>query len=111
MVARGDLASVRAYCESDVLNLFVLYVRWAYLTGRVDAAGHNAALDSLIAYLEQERSARPHLGNFLDGWRASTRPAPMHVPGPLVERALPPAADDHVRSEDVLATVPAGGQS
>jgi 3'-5' exonuclease len=39
MVAAGRLADVRAYCESDVLNLFVLYVRWAFITGRTDAAG------------------------------------------------------------------------
>jgi predicted PolB exonuclease-like 3'-5' exonuclease len=42
MVERGEVDKVRAYCEADCLNLFVLYVRWAFLTGRLDAAGHDA---------------------------------------------------------------------
>jgi predicted PolB exonuclease-like 3'-5' exonuclease len=41
MVRRGEIDNVRAYCEGDCLNLFVLYVRWALLSGRIDPAGHN----------------------------------------------------------------------
>jgi predicted PolB exonuclease-like 3'-5' exonuclease len=52
MVAQGRIEQVRAYCEADCLNLFALYVRWAFLTGRVDAAGHNASLKSVITCLE-----------------------------------------------------------
>lgn len=79
MVAAGGLDQVRAYCECDCLNLFALYVRHALLTGRADADGHNASLDSLTACLEGQRAERPHLGTFLDQWRASSRPAPMHA--------------------------------
>jgi 3'-5' exonuclease len=80
MVKRGEIAKVRDYCESDVLNLFVLYVRWALLTGRTDLEGHNASLESLVQCLESERADRPHLGEFLDRWRATNRPAPMFLP-------------------------------
>lgn len=79
MVKRGEIDNVRAYCEGDCLNLFVLYVRWALLTGRIDQAGHDASLQSLIDCLESERDARPHFGEFLDRWRATCRPAPMFV--------------------------------
>jgi hypothetical protein len=79
MVERGEIAKVRAYCEADCLNLFVLYVRWAFLTGRLDATGHDASLQSLVECLEGERAGRAHLGAFLDAWRESTRPAPMFV--------------------------------
>jgi predicted PolB exonuclease-like 3'-5' exonuclease len=106
MVAAGNVAGVRAYCEADVLNLFVRYGRWAFVTGRIDDAGHNAALESLIAYLEEHRTARPHLGQFLDEWRSAQRPAPMMVAGgaapaepPSTATASEPA---HLRSEDVL---------
>jgi predicted PolB exonuclease-like 3'-5' exonuclease len=102
MVAAGKLAEVRAYCESDVLNLFVLYVRWAFITGRIDALSHNAALDSLVAYLERERAERPHLGTFIDAWCSSTRPAPMHVLVPLRDRVVVTGESEHLRSEDVL---------
>jgi 3'-5' exonuclease len=80
MVERGEIDKVRAYCECDCLNLFVLYVRWALLTGRTDLEGHNASLESLVRYLELERSDRPHLGEFLDRWRMTNRPAPMFLP-------------------------------
>jgi 3'-5' exonuclease len=80
MVRRGEIDNVRAYCECDCLNMFVLYVRWALLSGRTDLMGHNASLESLIEYLERESSARLHFGEFLDGWRATSRPVPMFVP-------------------------------
>jgi hypothetical protein len=80
MVKRGEIDKVRAYCESDCLNLFALYVRWALLTGRTDLEGHNTSLESLVRCLEAERSDRPHLGEFLDLWRATNRPCPMFIP-------------------------------
>jgi predicted PolB exonuclease-like 3'-5' exonuclease len=104
MVAAGNIAAVRAYCESDVLNLFVLYVRWAFITGRIDISANNSALESLVGYLEIERQTRPHLGQFLDQWRGSQRPAAMMIrsaSGAAEKVAAPPAAD-HLRSEDVL---------
>lgn len=79
MVERGELEAVRSYCEADCLNLAALYIRWALLTGRTGRAGHDASMASLIALLKRERRDRPHFGVFLDGWRASTRPAPMMV--------------------------------
>lgn len=79
MVARGEIDNVRAYCEADCLNLFALYVRWALLSGRTDAKGHNASLESLVRCLESEKDVRPHLGEFLDRWRATRRPTPMFV--------------------------------
>lgn len=80
MMERGEREQVRAYCESDCLNLFVIYVRWALLTGRTDVAGHNEAIESLMACLEKERTDRSHFGQFLDMWRSSERPAPMLLP-------------------------------
>jgi 3'-5' exonuclease len=80
MFQRGEIDKVRAYCEADCLNLFALYVRWALLSGRTDPVGHNASLQSLIDCLESERDTRQHFGEFLEGWRATSRPSPMFVP-------------------------------
>ncbi|WP_246682693.1 3'-5' exonuclease [Methylobacterium sp. WL9] len=71
MVADGQTGRVRDYCETDCLNLAVLYVRFAFLTGRTGPEGHDRFVEELMAYLERERSGRPHLGRFLDGWRAN----------------------------------------
>jgi 3'-5' exonuclease len=84
MVRRGELDNVRVYCEGDCLNLFSIYARWALLSGRTDLAGHNAALTSLIQYLENQRDTRPHLGEFLDRWRSTSRPVPVFPPVPTV---------------------------
>ncbi|MWV24675.1 3'-5' exonuclease [Methylobacterium sp. 2A] len=78
-IARGDLAGVRAYCETDTLNSMALYVRHALLCGKTDAEGHDASLRSLVDYLAAEGRTRPHLRAFLDRWMSSSRPAPMFV--------------------------------
>ncbi len=70
MVARGEIEQVRRYCECDTLNLAGLYARHALLTGRMSKAGHDAAIESLRTYLDGQRAARPHLGEFLDRWQA-----------------------------------------
>ena len=70
MVADGDIGRVRDYCETDTLNLFGAYVRWAASTGRIGAAAHDEAIDATIAYLTAHRESRPHLGRFLDAWSA-----------------------------------------
>ena len=70
---------VRAYCETDCLNLFALYIRWALLSGRTNREGHDVSLQSLVECLERDRGTRAHLDKFLDCWRASDRPAPMFL--------------------------------
>jgi predicted PolB exonuclease-like 3'-5' exonuclease len=79
LMHQGEGAIVQAYCEGDVQNLYGLYLRWAFLSGKVDAAGHDAAVRDLLGHLERGRDERPHFGEFLDRWRASTRPKPMFV--------------------------------
>lgn len=99
--AAGDYAAINQYCEGDVLNTYLLYLRWAYFSSRVSAYGHNTSVQNLQGYLEAGRAQRPHWGEFLDRWRASARPCPACVaeahgaPG-----AQPP--ESHLRSEDVL---------
>ena len=71
LVEAGELDRVRAYCETDCLNTFVLYLRWARLTGLTGAAAHDRAVAGLVEYLETQRGRAPHLGRFLDAWRSS----------------------------------------
>lgn len=64
LVAAGDLASVRDYCEGDALNTYLLQLRHGFASGRMDAARHDAAVDDLASYVAAERAARPHLGAY-----------------------------------------------
>jgi predicted PolB exonuclease-like 3'-5' exonuclease len=101
MVASGDYDRINRYCEGDVLNTYVLYLRWAYFSGRLSAQGHNASIANLVDYLESVRSERSYLGEFLDAWQSSSRPCPMTMPeGEGTPDPQPP--ESHLRSEDVL---------
>jgi len=97
----GDFAAINRYCEGDVLNTFVLYLRWAYFSTRMTAHGHNATVQNLLDYVERERGERPHLGEFADRWQASERPCPLFVNEPIGEPG-PQPPEAHLRSEDVL---------
>jgi predicted PolB exonuclease-like 3'-5' exonuclease len=68
LIEAGEIGRVRDYCETDTLNLVVLYYRWAYLTGRINADAHDGAVADLMSYLKQEGFGRPHLARFLDAW-------------------------------------------
>ncbi len=65
---RGELAEICHYCETDVLNTYLVYLRFQLIRGLFDAERHAAELARLEAKLEQ--SSEPHLGKFLDAWRA-----------------------------------------
>ena len=83
LMQAGEVGRVRDYCETDCLNLAILYIRWAYLSGRTGAEEHDEAVRGLIAYLEAERDARPHLGRFLDAWRHRGERQPALVVRPM----------------------------
>jgi len=101
MLETGDHDRINRYCEGDVLNTYALYLRWAYLSSVMSARGHNASVRDLVDYLERERLKRPHLGEFLDAWQASSRPCPLYVEEPATEPGAQPP-ESHLRSEDVL---------
>ncbi|MDS4068769.1 MAG: ribonuclease H-like domain-containing protein [Candidatus Competibacter sp.] len=99
--AAGDFAAIDRYCESDVLNTYLLYLRWAFFSTRATARGHNASIRNLLDYLEAGREQNPHWGEFADRWQASAQPCPSFVPEPLGEPG-PQPPESHLRSEDVL---------
>lgn len=100
MLAAGQYDQINHYCEGDVLNTYALYLRWAYFSSRLSARGHNASIENLLAYLDQERLERPHLGDFVDAWRDSRQPCPLYVLEPELEPG-PQPPDVHLRSEDI----------
>lgn len=81
MIGRGEIERVRSYCETDCLNTAGAFYRYMYLCGRSDAAGHDASMGSLLDLMQAQRGQRPHLGAFVDRWKASTRPVSMMIAG------------------------------
>ncbi|MCB1921359.1 MAG: ribonuclease H-like domain-containing protein [Candidatus Competibacteraceae bacterium] len=99
--ATGDYAAINQYCEGDVLNTYVLYLRWAYFSTRLGRQGHNLSVQNLLDYLEAGREEHPHWGDFAARWQASAQPCPIFIPEAPSE-LRPQAPESHLRSEDVL---------
>jgi 3'-5' exonuclease len=64
----GDVAAIRRYCETDVLNTWLIYLRFALLRGLLSREEHGAELARVRNYLHA--SPEPHFGEFLRAWQA-----------------------------------------
>ncbi|HEM47633.1 MAG TPA: 3'-5' exonuclease [Alphaproteobacteria bacterium] len=62
----GDIAGIRNYCETDVLNTYLVYLRFELMRGRLTAEGYARETALLRATLAEE--GKPHLDQFLDAW-------------------------------------------
>ncbi len=63
---QGNLEGIRNYCETDVLNTYLVYLRYELMRGNLDDAGYRRETklvrDTLAA------TNRPHLNAFLAAW-------------------------------------------
>ena len=64
----GRAADIRNDCEADVLNTYLVYLRFELMRGRLDAAEHERECELVRAWLGA--SDRAHLQEFLAAWRA-----------------------------------------
>ena len=72
MFDEGRVGEIRDYCETDVLNTYLVYLRYQLTRGRTTKESYNRAVADVIALIEAERETRPHLGQFLDAWGESS---------------------------------------
>ena len=66
---RGELGAIRDYCEMDVLNTYLIYLRFQLVRGELDAVGYQSELAVVETKLAE--SDRPHLQQYLSLWRSS----------------------------------------
>ena len=64
----GDIAAIRRYCETDVLNTWLVYLRFQQLRGQLTAEQHAAELEVVRSLLRAGRE--PHYAQFLAAWEA-----------------------------------------
>jgi predicted PolB exonuclease-like 3'-5' exonuclease len=64
----GDLAGIRNYCETDVLNTYLVYLRFELMRGRLSAARYDEECALLRDHLAQVGHA--HFQEFLQAWPA-----------------------------------------
>jgi 3'-5' exonuclease len=64
----GGIDDIRNYCETDVLNTYLVYLRFEYMRGKLDAADLERELELVRTSLAS--TGAPHLDAFLAAWAA-----------------------------------------
>ncbi len=67
---QGGIDRIRNYCETDVLNTFLIYLRWELVRGNLDADRYHAECDRVRALLRE--SDKEHFSEFLAAWEAGS---------------------------------------
>lgn len=65
----GGIEQIRAYCETDVLNTYLVFLRFQQFRGLLDEAGLAAEHARLRAAIGGEQAA--HLQEFLEAWESA----------------------------------------
>ncbi len=71
----GLLKEIRDYCETDVLNTYLVYLHWQHHTGVLNSADFKRAMEDAAHYCANDIENRPHLGEFLEAWQPETAEA------------------------------------
>lgn len=63
----GELESIRDYCETDVLNTYLVFLRFEMMRGKLLAGEYERKCEQVKAFLNE--ADRPHLTEFLSQWK------------------------------------------
>lgn len=63
---QGELEAIRHYCETDVLNTYLIYLRFELIRGRLNEDAYNIECELVRESLARED--KPHLNEFLRAW-------------------------------------------
>jgi len=65
----GDIDGIRHYCETDVLNTYLVYLRFQLIRGHLSRTDYHDECQALRTLLHREAAAgRSHLGDFESAW-------------------------------------------
>lgn len=64
----GKIKEIREYCETDVLNTYLVYLHFELLRGNLDKSAHTQEVDLVKSYLRDEDKS--HLNEYLEHWEA-----------------------------------------
>ncbi len=66
----GKQQAIRDYCETDVLNTYLVYLRFEHMRGLISESGYQNAVEALKAYLKSQN--KPHFDEFLAAWEKTS---------------------------------------
>jgi hypothetical protein len=78
MYDNGEIEGIRRYCETDVLNTYLLYLRYVLHTGLSDHDGYNHAINLTVAWLEERAGDIPRR---LAGFKRRIIQSALRYPG------------------------------
>lgn len=64
---RGEIDKIRNYCELDVLNTYLIYLRFELMRGQIDDQQYDLYQNNLKDMLKHEN--KEHFQHFLDAWQ------------------------------------------
>jgi predicted PolB exonuclease-like 3'-5' exonuclease len=64
---KGQLPEIRNYCETDVLNTYLVYLRFEQMRGRLSPEQVKTEMTRIKETLRREN--KPHFDEFLNAWR------------------------------------------
>jgi len=62
----GKIKEIRDYCETDVINTYLLYLKYQFHTGSISEEGYVKSSKDLMHYLDSHKSEKEHFGLFLE---------------------------------------------
>ena len=62
----GNIEAIRNYCETDVLNTYLIYLRYELMRGNFTGPAYKRECDRLREYLKGEK--KEHFTEFLNEW-------------------------------------------
>ncbi len=66
----GNIEGIRNYCETDVLNTYLVFLRWDLIRGRLDRSGYER--EQKLVRDTLATSGRQHLEEFLAAWGSAS---------------------------------------
>ncbi len=64
----GNIKAIRDYCETDVLNTYLVYLRWEQVRGKLTEAAYQEECGRVKQWLGE--STESHFAEFLSAWAA-----------------------------------------
>ncbi len=76
----GEIGTIRDYCETDVLNTYLVYLRFQLIRGHLSEASYAEECERVRRMLAEEgrKPEKAHLRAFLEAWEAGA-PAPAEA--------------------------------
>lgn len=73
MYDAGKVKEIRDYCEADVLNTYLVYLRYQQHRGDITTETYNQAIGDVLSLIDNEKEERKHLGEFFEAWEESCK--------------------------------------